>query len=35
MRFTEKEFSKEKELEDLMYQNSKNLFGQHSNIIEA
>ncbi|MEI7422005.1 MAG: DUF5655 domain-containing protein [Prolixibacteraceae bacterium] len=34
-RFTEKEFSKEKELEDLMFQNSKNLFGQHSIIIEA
>lgn len=34
-RFTEKEFSKEKDLEDLMFQNSKNLFGQHSIIIEA
>lgn len=27
--FTEKEFSKGKELEELMVQNSKNLFGQH------
>jgi predicted transport protein len=34
-RFTEKEFSKEKELEDLMFQNSKSLFGQNSIIIEA
>jgi hypothetical protein len=34
-RFTEKEFSKEKDLEDLMFLNSKNLFGQHSIIIEA
>jgi hypothetical protein len=34
-RFTEKEFSKERELEDLMFQNSKSLFGQNSIIIEA
>jgi len=34
-RFTEKEFSKEKDLEDLMFQNCKNLFGQYSLIIEA
>jgi len=34
-RFTEKEFSKEKELEDLMFLNSKSLFGQNSIIIEA
>ena len=34
-RFTEKEFSKEKDLEDLMFFNSKNLFGQNSIMIEA
>ena len=34
-RFSEKEFSKEKELEDLMFNNSKCLFGQASILIEA
>jgi len=34
-RFTEKEFSKEKDLEDLMFLNSKSLFGQNSIMIEA
>ena len=34
-RFTEKDFSKEKELEDLMFQNSKSLFGHNSILIEA
>lgn len=34
-RFTEKEFSKEKDLEDLMFLNNKSLFGQNSIIIEA
>lgn len=34
-RFSEKEFSKEKELEDLMFNNGKCLFGQASIIIEA
>ena len=34
-RFSEKEFSKEKELEDLMFNNGKCLFGQASILIEA
>jgi predicted transport protein len=34
-RFVEKEFSKEKDLEDLMFVNSKILFGQNSILIEA
>jgi predicted transport protein len=34
-RFNEKEFSKEKELEDLMFNNGKCLFGQASILIEA
>lgn len=34
-RFKEKEFSKEKALEDLMFKNGKSLFGQASIIIEA
>ena len=34
-RFSEKEFSKEKELEDLMFNHGKCLFGQASIIIEA
>lgn len=34
-RFSEKEFSKEKDLEDLMFINAKTLFGQNSILIEA
>jgi hypothetical protein len=34
-RFSEKEFSKEKELEDLMFINGKCLFSQSSILIEA
>lgn len=34
-RFREKEFSKEKDLEDLMFKNGKSLFGQASIMIEA
>lgn len=34
-RFTEKEFLKEKDLEDLMFLNGKSLFGQNSIMIEA
>ena len=34
-RFSEKEFSKEKDLEDLMFKNAKSLFGQACILIEA
>lgn len=34
-RFTEKEFSKEKDLEELMFTNAKSIFGQNSIIIDA
>lgn len=34
-RFSEKEFSKEKDLEDLMFRNAKSLFGQACILIEA